>query len=95
LDKDKYFLKIVKSKENNGVYRGDNLAMLNIGTGYRINNIQMAEKMIELFGYGEIEFVEDRKGHDRRYALKSNIFEIKDTEKKLEDLILTYFRRTK
>lgn len=93
LDKDKDFLKVVKSKEKNGMYRGDNLAMLSIGTGYRINNIEMAQKMIDLFGYGEIEFVEDRKGHDKRYALESNVIEIKDTEKKLEDLILDYLRR--
>lgn len=95
LDKDKNFLKIVKSKEKNGIFRGDNLAMINIGTGYRLKNIDVAKKIISVFGYGKLEFVEDRKGHDRRYALKSNIRKIKDTDKKLEELILEYYRRTK
>ena len=69
------------------------LKIVNIGSGYRLNNIQMAKKIISLFGYGKIRFVEDRKGHDRRYALKAN--KIENTEKKLEACILDYYRRTK
>lgn len=69
------------------------LKIVNIGSGYRLSNIQMAEKIISLFGYGKIRFVKDRKGHDRRYALKAN--KIENTEKKLEACILDYYRRAK
>lgn len=36
-----------------------------------INNLEMAKKIIKLLGKGEdqIEFVKDRPGHDRRYAV--------------------------
>lgn len=69
------------------------LKIVNIGSGYRLSNIQMAEKIISLFGYGKIRFVEDRKGHDRRYALKAD--KIENTEKHLETCILDYYRRKK
>lgn len=50
----------------------------NIGETYfigstveEINNIDLIKKILKLMGRGEdmIEFVEDRKGHDRRYAI--------------------------
>jgi dTDP-glucose 4,6-dehydratase len=43
----------------------------NIGTGYRVPNMDVVRKLLELTGRGEdaIEYVKDRAGHDRRYAL--------------------------
>jgi dTDP-glucose 4,6-dehydratase len=36
-----------------------------------INNLEVAHKLLKLFGFGEekIKFVKDRPGHDRRYAV--------------------------
>lgn len=36
-----------------------------------VNNLEVAQKIIDIFGVGEekIEFVKDRPGHDRRYAV--------------------------
>lgn len=46
----------------------------NIGTGYRLPNIDIIKKLLALTGRDEsaIEYVQDRPGHDRRYALNSN-----------------------
>lgn len=46
----------------------------NIGTGYRVPNLDVTKKLMELTGRGEdaIEYVKDRPGHDRRYAINSN-----------------------
>lgn len=46
----------------------------NIGTGYRVPNMDVVKKLLELTGRDEsaIEYVDDRPGHDRRYALNSN-----------------------
>lgn len=46
----------------------------NIGTGYRVPNLEVTKKLMELTGRGEdaIEYVKDRPGHDRRYAINSN-----------------------
>ena len=46
----------------------------NIGSGVRIANIDLVRRIIQLAGGSEslIEFVEDRKGHDFRYALDSS-----------------------
>jgi len=45
----------------------------NIGSGERISNLSLAKKILEIMGVSEnnIEFVEDRKGHDLRYAVNS------------------------
>jgi dTDP-glucose 4,6-dehydratase len=45
----------------------------NIGTGYRVPNLEITKKLIELTGRddSQIEHVKDRVGHDRRYALNS------------------------
>ncbi|MBI4426490.1 MAG: dTDP-glucose 4,6-dehydratase [Candidatus Kerfeldbacteria bacterium] len=45
----------------------------NIGTGERLTNIEVTRKILPLLGLREnvIEFVKDRPGHDRRYALDS------------------------
>ena len=46
----------------------------NIGGSNRISNINLAKKILKIMGADEsqIEFIEDRKGHDFRYALDSS-----------------------
>ncbi len=46
----------------------------NIGSGYRVPNLEIVKNLLELNGKDEssIEYVKDRAGHDRRYALNSN-----------------------
>lgn len=34
-----------------------------------ISNISIAEMIIEILGYGEVAYIRDRPGHDRRYAV--------------------------
>lgn len=45
----------------------------NVGTGDRVPNIEITKKIIALCGRDEtsIEYVKDRPGHDRRYAIDS------------------------
>lgn len=45
----------------------------NLGSGIRLTNLQVIQILCKKLGIGsnEIEFVEDRKGHDARYALNS------------------------
>ena len=45
----------------------------NIGSGLEMNNLEMAHKLVEIFGKSTdlIEFVPDRKGHDFRYSVDS------------------------
>jgi dTDP-glucose 4,6-dehydratase len=53
--------------------RGDPGEMYNVGSDYDLQNIDVAKKVLDAVGASEdlIEFVEDRPGHDRRYALDS------------------------
>ncbi|MFJ7938142.1 dTDP-glucose 4,6-dehydratase [Peribacillus sp. NPDC096622] len=46
----------------------------NIGGGNERKNIDVVKRILEIMGKPEhlIEFVEDRKGHDRRYAIDSS-----------------------
>jgi dTDP-glucose 4,6-dehydratase len=46
----------------------------NLGSGVRLTNLQIIERLCEQLGINtnEVEFVEDRKGHDSRYALNSS-----------------------
>lgn len=46
----------------------------NVGGGNEIKNIDLVKRILELMGKSEslIEFVEDRKGHDCRYAIDSS-----------------------
>lgn len=46
----------------------------NIGTGYRVPNLEITKQLLDLCGRDEraIEYVTDRPGHDRRYALDSH-----------------------
>jgi len=41
----------------------------NVGGHNERNNLEVVNKIIEYIGKGEIKFVTDRKGHDRRYAI--------------------------
>ena len=41
----------------------------NIGGHNERNNLEVVQTIINTLGKGEIEFVADRKGHDRRYAI--------------------------
>jgi dTDP-glucose 4,6-dehydratase len=45
-----------------------------VGTGVETRNIDMAHKILDILGkpYSLIEFVKDRAGHDRRYALDTS-----------------------
>ncbi len=45
----------------------------NIGTGERFTNLEVTRKVLSLLGAGDemIEYVKDRPGHDRRYAIDS------------------------
>ncbi|MFC6722070.1 dTDP-glucose 4,6-dehydratase [Halobacteriaceae archaeon SHR40] len=54
---------------------GDPGEIYNIGSGHELQNIEITRKILDEVGASEdlIEFVEDRPGHDQRYAL--------DTEK--------------
>jgi dTDP-glucose 4,6-dehydratase len=70
----------------------------NIGGKNRITNIALITKIIELMGFDEnvLEFVEDRKGHDFRYAMdvsKINDLGFReevDMESGLKDVISWY-----
>ncbi|MEK7665373.1 MAG: dTDP-glucose 4,6-dehydratase [Patescibacteria group bacterium] len=46
----------------------------NIGTGERLPNIEIIKQILALMGKDEssIEYVKDRAGHDRRYAINSD-----------------------
>jgi dTDP-glucose 4,6-dehydratase len=48
--------------------------ILNIGSGMRVSNIQLARDVLTILGGNRdlISFVDDRKGHDFRYALNSS-----------------------
>ena len=41
----------------------------NVGGHNERTNLQVVQKVIDILGKGEIKFVTDRKGHDRRYAI--------------------------
>ncbi len=43
----------------------------NIGSGYEISNVELTKMVLDEFGVGDeaIEYVDDRLGHDRRYAI--------------------------
>ncbi|GGC48601.1 dTDP-glucose 4,6-dehydratase [Haloferax sulfurifontis] len=50
---------------------GDIGEVYNIGSGVELSNLETTEKILEAVGGSEdqIEFVEDRAGHDQRYAI--------------------------
>lgn len=84
--------------------RGQSGSVYNIGSGVEMSNLQLIQKILdELGGYGRVElsdaveFVEDRKGHDLRYAIESKYFKYKtplvDFEKGLSETIKFYKKK--
>ena len=61
--------KVIESGESGEIY--------NIGGGCEMTNIQIAKKILEELAapMSEIEFVEDRLGHDQRYSVLTNKIE--------------------
>ncbi|MFH1752174.1 MAG: dTDP-glucose 4,6-dehydratase [archaeon] len=57
--------------------KGKSGEVYNVGGGKGVTNIDLTKKLLELTGRDEsfIEYVEDRKGHDKRYALDSSKIE--------------------
>tara|TARA_B100001250_G_scaffold413578_1_gene448169 strand:- start:2258 stop:3253 length:996 start_codon:yes stop_codon:yes gene_type:complete len=55
-------MKIIESSPQNEIY--------NIGSGYYLSNLELAKKLLQILDLDEdrLEFVEDRPGHDFRYA---------------------------
>ena len=53
--------------------KGEPGEIYNIGSGFEINNDDLAKKLVNAFGKGEesIQRVQDRPGHDLRYSLNS------------------------
>ena len=60
------------------IHSGVKGEIYNIGSGHLFTNLQLAEKILALFKASEnwIEYVEDRKGHDYRYALNKSKIEL-------------------
>jgi dTDP-glucose 4,6-dehydratase len=54
--------------------KGKPSEIYNIGTNFRKRNLEIAKMLIEISEFKEegVEFVEDRLGHDRRYAIDSS-----------------------
>lgn len=57
--------------------KGDVGEIYNIGSGIERQNIEVAQRILEVTGRSDelIEFVEDRAGHDKRYALDTSKIE--------------------
>lgn len=51
------------------IHNGNIGEIYNVGGHNERTNLEVAEKVIDILGAGEIVFVADRKGHDRRYAI--------------------------
>ena len=61
------------------IQKGESGEIYNIGSGESLTNLKIAKLLVETFGKGpdQIEFVQDRLGHDFRYALNSKkIFDL-------------------
>jgi dTDP-glucose 4,6-dehydratase len=56
------------------LHKGAPGEVYNVGTGVETHNIDMARKILDLLGkpHSLIQFVPDRAGHDRRYALDTS-----------------------
>ena len=52
-------------------------AVYNIGADNEMNNLQIAQLILEHFGQDDsmLEYVKDRPGHDRRYAIESGLIQ--------------------
>lgn len=56
-------ISVLESKKTNEVY--------NISSGQFYSNLEIARMILDYFGFGDekIDFIDDRKGHDFRYAI--------------------------
>ncbi|MGB2599797.1 MAG: dTDP-glucose 4,6-dehydratase [Candidatus Omnitrophota bacterium] len=80
------------------LHRGKPGEVYNIGGGNCISNLELTENVLAIMGKGKesIQFVNDRPGHDRRYALDSSKIKSlgwapeSDFKKSLEDTINWY-----
>jgi dTDP-glucose 4,6-dehydratase len=54
--------------------QGHSGEVYNIGAGNEITNLELTQRILEAFGVGDdrIDYVEDRKGHDRRYSVNTD-----------------------
>lgn len=73
---------------------------VNIGSWVEKNNLEMIEDIAKIMGTtAKIKFVEDRKGHDFRYAIESiyyeRKFELKDYYKALAETVKFYEKKYK
>lgn len=84
--------------------RGKSGSVYNIGSGVELSNLQLIQKILdELPECGRVglsdavEFVEDRKGHDLRYAIESKFFKYKtkfvDFDKALSETVKFYKKK--
>jgi dTDP-glucose 4,6-dehydratase len=55
------------------IENGNQGEVYNIGTGYEITNLDLINKLLQILNLNteQIEYVKDRLGHDRRYAIDS------------------------
>ena len=75
----------------------------NIGGGFEASNLDMVAEILEVLDpdceefYEHIEFVEDRKGHDFRYAIKSvnykREFKLRNFYEALEETVTHYAKK--
>ncbi|MGB3242682.1 MAG: dTDP-glucose 4,6-dehydratase [Candidatus Omnitrophota bacterium] len=80
------------------LHRGKPGEVYNIGGGNYISNLELTENVLAIMGKGKesIQFVNDRPGHDRRYALDSSKIKSlgwapeSDFKKSLEDTVNWY-----
>ena len=56
---------------------GPSSNIYNIGSGYEISNLELAKKICDIMNlpYSNLDFVNDRKGHDFRYSIDSSRIE--------------------
>lgn len=95
-DHNKQLLEVAKYGESGKTY--------NIGSGVELSNLQLISRILDIVDpdcdkrlEDVIEFVEDRKGHDFRYAIKrSELLKdipLKDFDKSLEETVNFYLKK--
>lgn len=60
------------------LHKGESGGVYNIGVDNERNNMEITRMILEIMGYGDekIEYVTDRPGHDRRYAIDARKIEL-------------------
>ena len=81
------------------LHHGESGEVYNIGSGFRLSNLELINKIVDILKpvTPKLDFVEDRQGHDYRYALNSskiskklNWLPKKDFEEGLAETIFWY-----